>query len=81
MVEINPNNKRTLAILIALLILMTGFGYVAGLMSSKVIALREAQTECYAWLETQCPCMFPSQPIPNFTLNIYTEDSNVQKKG
>jgi hypothetical protein len=80
-VENLTQNKKTLAILIALLIFMTGFGYVAGLMSNKILTLREAQEQCYDWLKTECPCYFEQEPTLNYTLNIgFVEDSNDQTK-
>lgn len=66
-----PSNKRTVAILIAIIVFMTCFAYVAGLMSHNFLENKKAQEECYAWLETECPCIFAdNSQRPDLVINI-----------
>ena len=60
-------------VMIIIVICMTNLGFVAGLMVNNINSYHKAQEECYEWLETECPCVFPQQQAmeyPNLNLNL-----------
>lgn len=71
------NNKTTI-IISCIVIFMTLLGYICGVMSHNVTIFRDAQAECYKWLETECPCIFPEDIVVPF-INI-SGGENVQNQ-
>ena len=67
------NNKHYMLMCI-IVVLMTGLGYVGGLISHNVMVYKEAQSDCYEWIQTECPCLFPTHEVP---LNITIGGQNV----
>ena len=70
--------EKTIIIMSVVVVIMTLLGYVCGILSNNIIIYQQAQEECYEWLETECPCMFPEQltiegPKINFTLGGQNE--------
>ena len=69
-------SNRHYMLMCIIVILMTGVGYVAGLMSHNVVVYKQAQTECYEWLQAECPCIF-SKPTLELPSNITIGGQNV----
>jgi len=78
--------NKTIMIMSVVVVLMTLLGYVCGILSHNVTIYRDAQQECYDWLEEKCPqafnAPFAQEPVyqaPNLMVN-YTNGGgdNVQ---
>jgi hypothetical protein len=66
-----------------IVILMTAAGFVGGILSHNIVLIKDAQKECYSWLEEQCPCVFQSQPgamIPTLNLTLGGQNVVLQKE-
>lgn len=65
-------SKKTIAVLIAILILMTCFGYIAGALSTNIVAFKQAQKECYQWIEMNCNRLGTEKNITlvNFSISM-----------
>ena len=51
-------NSKVIIIISVVVVLMTLLGYVCGILSHNVTIYKQAQEECYEWLEEECPCAF-----------------------
>ena len=71
--------KRTIIIMSVIVVLMTLLGYICGMLSHNVIIYKEAQQECYTWLEEKCPCLFDTGITPIFEGLNLTGGQNVQE--
>jgi len=76
-------NKKIMVIMCVIVVLMTALGYVSGILSHNVIIYKEAQRECYEWLQKECPCIFEPILLPqyaNLTMNLTGGQNVLEEK-
>lgn len=73
-----PPTHKTIIIMSVIVVIMTLLGYVCGVLSHNVGLYRQAQQECYEWLETECPCIYPERIEPEIPQFNITGGQNVQ---